>query len=285
MVSSSSSRKKKGKSQSRSSQKGSNTGTAAAAKNGDGNNAVVEQGEGHVILRRALRGLSILLPLVAFGGCCRSFFHLDAAPVEGSILSAIRSLIYRNENAAFDVASTSSSDQQHQQEDEDEEGPLPSLDSSGEADLMRQCRYVLAPSSLDGAGWGVFSLVHHQSGDKVQYADMDIPLVDVLEYQRSGLDHLIFNYSWKSHFARSEGMSSVHVMPGPGSLYNHHPTAVNVAPSRPYPPTHHMRDRRTSPSAGANTMYHGRQWHAHKVRRDGEIDILPGRKDPPNYLF
>ena len=109
-----------------------------------------------------------------------------------------------------------------------------------------QCGVYIAPSSIPGAGMGLYSAFAHAVGDTVGYPDINIPQVNK---RRSVTDH----YEWDDSSMAStfEGRIVSNLAPGFGMLANGHYELDNVALTRLPAWGDAELHRSSSPSAGS----------------------------------
>ena len=112
-----------------------------------------------------------------------------------------------------------------------------------------QCGVYIAPSSIPGAGMGLYSAFAHAIGDTVGYPDINFPQVNK---RRSVTDH----YEWDDSSMAStfEGRIVSNLAPGFGMLANGHYELDNVALTRLPAWGDAGLHRSSSPSAGAFTL-------------------------------
>ena len=139
------------------------------------------------------------------------------------------------------------------------------------------CDFVMAPSAIPGAGWGVFSLKTLQYGDALFAQNPILHIVDLKTHQNApAMAHLLHNYSWSAAAlgAVAEGNAVYSLVPGLGMLANTGiTTAIAIASSSslssnamtvnvwPGVPQHNVTGlERTHPNtaavAGSSTTYH-----------------------------
>ena len=140
----------------------------------------------------------------------------------------------------------------------------------------QQCGLYLAESSIPGAGWGMFSGVHHDEGDVVTEGDIVIPLVDI-EWN-NGNDDFFFlwdEYEWSSNAFKymyaetTSGGKVTGASPGIGAAINCLLSANNVED------TYNELDgaglhRAQDPGAGGFTPYHNRKSLAKTIIHPGQ---------------
>lgn len=91
-----------------------------------------------------------------------------------------------------------------------------------------QCGLYIAPSSIPGAGFGLYSASAHPIGATIGFPDINIPLVNK---RRSVLE----NFEWDASSMAStfEGLEVSNIAPGFGMLANGHYELDNVVLSLP----------------------------------------------------
>ncbi len=138
------------------------------------------------------------------------------------------------------------------------------------------CGIWLAPSSLPGAGLGVFAGKDYETGDAIGVSgDIVIPVIDLEIHQPGNLagewTFLWDEYTWGGEPLQmvDEGWNKVSgASPGISASMNCFIDLVNVAD---WQPTHSMPlDRRHDPGAGAITAYDTRWTTALRKIRTGE---------------
>lgn len=113
-----------------------------------------------------------------------------------------------------------------------------------------QCGFYLAPSSIPGAGYGIYSAFSHPVGSTVGHPD-------ILHVMTNRIQSILDNYEWDapSLGTEFEGHSISNVAPGFGMLINGHYALDNVELLTP-----HWSDaglhRSNSPAAGSFTLAH-----------------------------
>lgn len=144
-----------------------------------------------------------------------------------------------------------------------------------------KCGFYIAPSSIPGAGLGLYSASAHPKGATIGFPDINIALVNK---RRSVLE----NYEWDASSMAStfEGREVSNIAPGFGMLANGHYELDNVALGLP-----HWDDaglhRSASPSAGSFTLMHNMSAEATKdIPAGSELFLNYGRayfQDRPEY--
>jgi hypothetical protein len=140
------------------------------------------------------------------------------------------------------------------------------------------CTLALARSTLNNAGWGVFSLVHRARGQPVMSGDVVIQLADLNVSTAHSMKTILTNYLWNSEETGGiyEGHTVASVVPGIGMIANGLPAPLhNVLPFVPQVDEGGLT-RLDSPGAGAITHYHNYTFFAQR-------DIPPGGEIFVNY--
>ena len=139
---------------------------------------------------------------------------------------------------------------------------------------MLECGIWLAPSTLVGAGLGMFAGKSYKKGQFLQsVGDLCIPLIDVHHHNNNeSFSFLWQEYTWNAQALgiENEGLYEVHgASPGFGSAANSFLPLVNVEelhPIRDFAGLHRSKD----PGGGAFTPYFDRKSEADRDIRAGE---------------
>lgn len=162
-----------------------------------------------------------------------------------------------------------------------EDGSGTSPGPSAEGQEAQECGYYIAPSSIPGAGLGLYAASAHPKGDTIGFPDINIPLVNK---KRSVLE----NYEWDASSMAStfEGHVVSNIAPGFGMLANGHYELDNVALGLPQWDDAGLH-RSASPSAGSFTLMHNMSAEATAdIPAGAEIFLNYGRayfQDRPEY--
>ena len=144
-----------------------------------------------------------------------------------------------------------------------------------------KCGFYIAPSSIPGAGLGLYSASAHPRGATIGFPDINIALVNK---RRSILE----NYEWDASSMAStfEGREVSNIAPGFGMLANGHYELDNVALGLPKWDDAGLH-RSASPSAGSFTLMHSMSAVATKdIPAGSELFLNYGRayfQDRPEY--
>ena len=144
--------------------------------------------------------------------------------------------------------------------------------SSSPPTVGPKCGFYIAPSSIPGAGLGLYSASSHPKGATIGFPDINIALVDK---RRSVLE----NYEWDASSMAStfEGRGVSNIAPGFGMLANGHYELDNVALGLPRWDDAGLH-RSVSPSAGSFTLMHNMSAEATKdIPAGSEIFLNYGR--------
>uniref|UniRef100_A0A7S4JNF3 SET domain-containing protein n=1 Tax=Odontella aurita TaxID=265563 RepID=A0A7S4JNF3_9STRA len=120
--------------------------------------------------------------------------------------------------------------------------------------LLGQCSLFLAPSSISGAGLGVFAGRDFEIGAKIGSPGLGLQFIDPFAIYDER--EVIAEYGWNSVAVGGDSESDTvfSFLPGIGTLANFHPTLSNVIPGGlTFEPT---LDRRQDSGVGASTSYH-----------------------------
>jgi hypothetical protein len=137
------------------------------------------------------------------------------------------------------------------------------------------CGIWLAPSTIPGAGLGMFAGTHFDEGQDLQaVGDVVIPIVDMVEHQDGDDDYtfLFDEYTWSavSLGLDHEGRFEVNcISPGFGSAANSFLPIVNIEEGNPDNNGAGLH-RSVDPGAGAFAYYHNRKSTAKKDIEAGE---------------
>jgi hypothetical protein len=127
----------------------------------------------------------------------------------------------------------------------------------------QQCGVYLAPSTIPGAGLGLFSAIHRSVGEIVGTAEVIVPLVELSFYSgHKALFNPFLNYYWKGGERGLHGLVAEHrenevhaYIPGIDAAVNCNLALVNLdLPSTEYDDGSLSRGQH--PMAGAMTPYH-----------------------------
>lgn len=125
--------------------------------------------------------------------------------------------------------------------------------------VASECGYYLAPSTIPGAGLGMYAGKDVARGDRVTYGDPIVPLLDINWHNGNEDFYWLWGeYTWE--FSQESGKSGAitkAASPGFGSVPNCMVGLINTelaAPQRGSGGLHRSRD----PGAGAFTPYHDR---------------------------
>lgn len=130
------------------------------------------------------------------------------------------------------------------------------VSSSREA-IFPQCDLFLAPSTIPGAGLGVFVGSTKQEGDIVGLGDVAIPLIDLLfHHGRRPIPSIMDDYEWMGHVMGmgQESVESDAICPGIDAAVNCNFALINIDKGYPSYDTHQLH-RSKHPGAGASTPY------------------------------
>jgi hypothetical protein len=140
--------------------------------------------------------------------------------------------------------------------------------STSTPQVPRDCKAVMAPSTIPDAGWGVFTLTDMQRGTPLMTGDLVLPITDLNEniQHADGMKLLLHDYLWDSAETGTfyEGKLVVSAMSGVGMLANGQ--TDNQHNILPFVPTvdEGGLTRMESPGAGASTHYHNLTFYASK---------------------
>jgi hypothetical protein len=141
------------------------------------------------------------------------------------------------------------------------------------------CQLVMAESTLDNAGWGVFTLVPRRRGDPVMHGDLVIQVSDLNVSTADSMRTMLTDYLWSAEETGGfyEGVTVASVLPGIGMVANGLPAPFhNVLPFVPRVDEGGLT-RIDSPGAGAITHYHNYTFFAQKdIVAGGEIFVNYG---------
>jgi hypothetical protein len=141
------------------------------------------------------------------------------------------------------------------------------------------CQLVMAESTLDNAGWGVFTLVSRRRGDPVMYGDLVIQVGDLDVSTADSMRTMLTDYLWSAEETGGfyEGVTVASVLPGIGMIANGLPAPFrNVLPFVPRVDEGGLT-RIDSPGAGAISHYHNYTFFAQKdIVAGGEIFVNYG---------
>lgn len=138
------------------------------------------------------------------------------------------------------------------------------------------CGVYLAPSTIPGAGLGMFAGQDFQKGDQVTYGDIIIPIVE-LQWHNNFEDNFFWlwdEYTWSHSLQESmefevQGKDVSAASPGIGAALNCLSPLVNVEDSSAECDTAGLH-RSQHPGAGAVTPYHGRASMAYRDVTQGD---------------
>jgi len=140
------------------------------------------------------------------------------------------------------------------------------------------CGLVMAPSSIDSAGWGVFTLVDRPRGSPLAAGDVVIQVSDINVTHGIGMQRLVYDYAWNAAETggQYEGQFVLSLIPGLGMLANGSPHKFSLLPVLEPSVDEAGVTRHSSPGAGAFTHYHNYSFHAAR-------DISAGEEVLVNY--
>lgn len=141
------------------------------------------------------------------------------------------------------------------------------------------CGLVMASSSLQNSGWGVFSMVDRQKGTEITRGDIVIQITDPNPEQLNGMKLLVDDYAWQGQetggqFERANVLSLV---PGLGMLANSDYKRHNILPLAPQVDEGGLT-RFDSPGAGAISHYHNYSWYSQKYIYAGD-ELFVGKPE------
>lgn len=159
---------------------------------------------------------------------------------------------------------------------------LASADNDNSSQLKPKCGVYLAPSTIPGAGLGMYAGdKHYHVQDMVTFGDVVIPIFEYDWHITGGefeeTPFLWDEYTWNSHVfpgmeeEGEDGSSIMAASPGIGAAANSYLTLVNIEDSyiqmgrgiRP-----------NSPGVGAHSPYYGREFYAiEEIPPGGEIFV------------
>lgn len=143
--------------------------------------------------------------------------------------------------------------------------------------LAKECRVVMAPSTLPDSGWGLFTLVDQPRGSPVVPGDVVIHVTDLNRTHADGMTLWLHDYLWNSDETGGfyEGQESVlAVLPGIGMLANGlNGNQHNVLPFVPTVDEGGLT-RLESPGAGAITHYHNYTFFVQRSVLEAGAEIL-----------
>ncbi|CAB9524160.1 Guanylate cyclase [Seminavis robusta] len=158
-----------------------------------------------------------------------------------------------------------------------EEGEKETNTETSDGLPVQECGVWLAPSSIPGAGLGMFAGKDFRKGQELQpTGDIVIPIVDITyhQYALGSRYFLLFDdYIWNAHFQHMDHLGYIHVMvfsPGIGSAPNAFADIVNVNELHPRNSDPHGLHRSKDPGAGAFSTYHDRRFLACEDIQKGE---------------
>jgi hypothetical protein len=132
-----------------------------------------------------------------------------------------------------------------------------------EAEWGQQCGLYLAPSTIPGAGLGLFSTIHRSVGETIGTSEVIVPLVELSFYSgHKTLLNPFHNYYWRGSERGLHGLVAEHrenelhaFIPGMDAAVNCNLALVNLdLPSTEYDDGNLSRGQH--PMAGAMTPYH-----------------------------
>ena len=149
------------------------------------------------------------------------------------------------------------------------------------------CGIYLAPSTIEGAGLGVFAGKDFRKGDVVILGDIFVPLIEMSANNIGEYHNLWKEYAWSSGmfpYTAQEGKASFVTQlasPGVGALPNSHAGLANIVCDGRYEKTkmdsmglHRSRD----PGVGAFTPYHNRlTWATRDIAAGEELVSIRDR--------
>lgn len=141
-----------------------------------------------------------------------------------------------------------------------------------------RCGIVMAPSTIENAGWGVFALNNIPERDPVLFGEPVIQLVNVTEDKHAGLYHLLHHYAWypETTGGQDEGVQVMSVVPGLSMLANSQREGMIISD---HPRINHDGLVRGTASAGANTHYHDLSKYAYRTVQAGQEIFLDYGRD------
>jgi len=143
------------------------------------------------------------------------------------------------------------------------------------------CKLYLAPSSIEGAGLGIYTASHVSVGEVLTKYDIPIQVIDLRYHHNEDFDWLLDQYYWSStntdgHY---EGNTVSSALPSFGMAGNGHMGLKNVDKRMNTDDNLAMLHRKSNPGAGAVTDYHTTSWYAIKdIPKGSEIFLDYGEK-------
>ncbi|CAB9510486.1 Guanylate cyclase [Seminavis robusta] len=142
---------------------------------------------------------------------------------------------------------------------------------------LEECGIWLAPSSIPGAGLGMYAGRDFKKGEELQPSgEIVIPMIDINHHQYALGDQFFMlwdEYTWSATGLHMDHLGYVEVKvasPGFGSAANSFIDLVNVDELRPRHSIPHGLHRSRDPGAGAFSTYHDRQSTASVDIQKGE---------------
>lgn len=204
------------------------------------------------MLTRSMRiGCTLVLVLYAWSSAGALVSREGAYEVDasGQVLRA-------SDTSLFEGLSQSKQQQRRQS--------LQDADPPGSTTSEDQCGLYLAPSTIGGAGLGIFSTIERSAGDYVGFNELVIPMIEVPFYngEKDELFNPFIHYYWKGSekglhgiVAERRGSEVQGFVPGLDAATNCNLALINVGMSGATYDNHHFH-RNRDPMAGAMTPYH-----------------------------
>lgn len=154
----------------------------------------------------------------------------------------------------------------------DEQVQKKSVDTS----YLDDCGVWLAPSTLQGAGLGIFAGKDYNKHDQLlPTGDVVIPIVDIMMHQRGRPQ---WTFLWDEYTWNGESLGMGHEViqecnaasPGFGAAANSFLDLINVDEGEPDNDIPHNLHRSRDPGVGAFSTYHNRQVEARMRIRAGQ---------------